>query len=127
MIILYILIFVVLCFALIKSGEYLVKILVKLSKIFKLTEFVLAFILMTFAIALPELIVGITTSIKGVPIIALGNVIGSNLINVTFVLGLIAVISKGLKVESKIAKRDAWIIFFISLIRCYTLFLPLLF
>lgn len=122
MIILYLLIFVILCFALIQSGEYLVKILVKLSKIFKLTEFVLAFILMTFATTLPELIVGMTASFKGVGIISLGNIIGSNLINLTFILGLVAVVSKGIKVESKIAKRDAWIIFFISLFPLLLLF-----
>jgi len=122
MIVLYLLIFVVLCFALIKSGGYLVEILVKLSKIFKLTEFVLAFILMTFATTLPELIVGITAGFRGVPVISLGNIIGSNLVNLTLILGLVAVISKGIKVESKIAKRDAWIIFFISLFPLLLLF-----
>lgn len=116
MIVLYLLIFVILCFALIKSGEYLVKILVNLSKLFKITEYVLAFILMTFATTLPELIVGITASFKGTPIISLGNIIGSNLVNLTFILGLVAVVSKGIKVESKIAKKDALIIFFISLL-----------
>jgi cation:H+ antiporter len=116
MIVIYLLVFVILCFALIKSGEYLVKILVKLSKIFKLTEFVLAFFLMTLATALPELIVGITAGIEGVPIISLGNVVGSNIVKLTFVLGLVAVVAKGIKVESKITKKNTWIVFFISLV-----------
>jgi cation:H+ antiporter len=105
-----------LCFALIKSGEYLVRILVKLSKIFKLTEFVLAFFLMTLATALPELIVSITASIEGVSIVSLGNVIGSNIVKLTFILGLVAVVAKGIKVESKITKKNSWIVFFISLV-----------
>lgn len=92
------------------------KLLVKLSHFLRVTEFVLAFILMTFATTLPELIVGITAGIKDVSIISLGNIIGSNLVNLTFILGLVAVVSKGLKVESKIAKKDTWIVFFISLL-----------
>lgn len=116
MIILYLLVFVLLCFVLIKSGETLVKTLTRLSHFFKVTEFVLAFILMTFATTLPELIVGVTAGIKNMSVVSLGNIIGSNLVNLTFILGLIAVISKGLKVESKTAKKDAWIVFFIALL-----------
>jgi cation:H+ antiporter len=116
MIILYLLIFVILCYILILSGERLVKSLAQLSHYLKLTEFVLAFILVTFATTLPELIVGITSSAKGSSIISLGNVIGSNFINLTFILGLIAIVSGGLKIESKIAKKSAWIAFFVSLV-----------
>jgi len=52
----------------------------------------------------------------------LGNVIGANFINLTFVLGLVAVIGKGVKVETKIVKRDAWIIFFVALLPLLLLF-----
>jgi len=122
MIIVYLLIFVLLCFVLIKSGESLVRLLTKLSHFFKVTEFVLACILMTFATTLPELIVGITAGFKNVPLVSLSNIIGSNLVNLTFILGLIAVVSKGLKVESKIIKKDAWIAFFIALLPIFFLF-----
>ena len=116
MIIVYLIIFVILCCFLVKSGEVLVKVMTVLSHYFKLTEYVLAFILMTFATTLPELLVGLTSAAKGTPIVSLGNIIGSNLVNLTFILGLVSIVAGGLKVESKIAKRDAWIIFFISAI-----------
>ncbi len=116
MIILYLLVFVLLCYALIYSGEHLVKLLARLSHYFRLTEFVLAFILITFATTLPELIVGIVSGFKNDSIVSLGNIIGSNFVNLTFILGLVAIVSGGLKVESKIAKKDAWVVFFISLI-----------
>lgn len=122
MIILYLLIFVLLCYVLVRSGSDLVKLLAQLSHYFKLTEFVLAFILMTFATTLPELIVGIISGVKGNSVVSLGNVIGSNFVNLTFILGLVAIISKGLKVESKIAKKDAWIVFFIALVPLLMLF-----
>jgi cation:H+ antiporter len=116
MLVLYLLIFVILCYILVKSGEVLVKVMVVLSNYFKLTEYVLAFILMTFATTLPELLVGITSAAKGTPIISLGNIIGSNLVNLSFILGLVAVLSKGIPIQSKIVKRDSWIVFFISMI-----------
>ncbi|OGZ32807.1 MAG: hypothetical protein A2V69_03190 [Candidatus Portnoybacteria bacterium RBG_13_40_8] len=122
MIIIYLLVFVIACYALVRSGAVLVKILTRLSGYFKLTEFVLAFVLMTFATTLPELFVGITSGIKGFSIVSLGNVIGSNLVNLSFILGLVAVVARGLKVESKIAKRDSWIIFVIASLPLLLLF-----
>lgn len=116
MLFLYLLLFVIFCSIMVKSGAALVKIMTVLSHYFKLTEYVLAFILMTFATTLPELLVGVVSASKGDSIISLGNIIGSNLINLTFILGLVAIVAGGLRVESKIAKRDSWIIFFITLI-----------
>lgn len=122
MIIVYLLIFVISCYAMVKSAATLLKILVKLSGYFKLTEYVLAFILMTFATTLPELLVGTTSGLRGLPVLSLGNIIGSNFFNLTFILGLVAIVAGGLKVESKIAKRDSWIVFVIALIPLLLLF-----
>lgn len=116
MIFLYLLIFVIACYVLVKAGAVLVRVLTMLSRYFRLTEYVFAFILMTFATTLPELFVGITSAVRNVPVISLGNIIGSNFFHLTFVLGIVAIVAKGLNVESKIAKRDSWIIFFIALL-----------
>lgn len=122
MIFLYLVIFVIASYTLVKSGTILVKVLTVLSRYFRLTEYVFAFILMAFATSVPEIFVGITAGIRGVSTISLGNIIGANLVNLTFVLGLVVIVAKGLKIESKIAKRDAWIIFFIALLPLLLLF-----
>ncbi|MBU3922915.1 sodium:calcium antiporter [Patescibacteria group bacterium] len=122
MIFLYLIIFVIACFVLIKSGGFLVKILIMLSRYFKLTEYVFSFVLMAFATSVPELFVGITSGIRGLSNISLGNIIGANLINLTLTLGIIVIVSKGLKIQSKIAKKDAWIVLFISLLPLLLLF-----
>jgi len=121
-IVLYLIIFVIASYALVKAGAILVRVLTVMSRYFRLTEYVFAFILMTFATTMPELFVGITASISGLPTISLGNIIGSNLVNLTFILGLVAIVAKGLKIESQIARRDAWIIFFIALLPLLLLF-----
>ena len=122
MIFLYLLIFVIACYVLVKAGVALVKILTVLSRYFRLTEYVFAFILMAFATSVPELFVGLAAGIRGLSAISLGNIIGSNLVNLTFVLGAVVIMAKGLKIESKIAKRDAWIIIFIALLPLLLLF-----
>jgi len=122
MIFLYLLIFVIACYVLVKSGVVLVKILTILSRYFRLTEYVFAFILMAFATSVPELFVGLAAGVRNLSAISLGNIIGSNLVNLTFVLGAVVIMAKGLKIESKIAKRDAWIIIFIALLPLLLLF-----
>jgi cation:H+ antiporter len=77
---------------------------------------------MAFATTLPELFVGITAGFRNLSVISLGNVIGSNLVNLSFILGIIAVAAKGIKVESRIAKKDTWISFFIILLPLFLLF-----
>jgi len=114
MITLYLLIFVFLCYFLIKSEEVLIAFLVKFSRYFKFTERILTSFLMIFAIALPELIVAIASSFGKLSVISLGNVLGSNLISLTFILGIIAVTLGEVKVVSKIVRRDAWIAFVIA-------------
>ncbi len=71
---------------------------------------------------MPEFFVGVTAATKGNSVISLGNVIGSNFIHLTFILGLVSVIAKGVPVESKIAKKDSWIIFFIAVLPFFLLF-----
>ena len=122
MIFVYLLIFVIACYALVRSGVILVRTLTMMSRYFRLTEYVFAFLLMTLATTLPELFIGIAAAVKDASVIALGNAIGSNFLKLTFILGFIAIVAKGVNVESKIAKRDAWTIFFIALLPLLLLF-----
>jgi cation:H+ antiporter len=116
MIFVYLFIFIIACYVLVRSGTILVGVMTSLCRYFRITEYVFSFILMAFATTLPELFIGITAGFRNLSIISLGNIIGSNLINLTFILGIIAVACKGLKIESRIAKKDTWISFFIILL-----------
>ena len=116
MMILYIALFLISVFVLVKSGAAAVKKLVAISRYLKISEYVLAFILMALATSLPEFFVGISSALSKASILSLGNIIGSNIINVSLILGVVVIFAKGIKIESKIAKRDAWIVFFISIL-----------
>ena len=92
----YLLWFVVACIFLAKSGSWIVKSLTKLAVYFKLSEFVIASILMAFATSLPELFVAISAAISKAPALVLGNIIGSNIANLTLIIGIPIVLAKGI-------------------------------
>ena len=65
---------------------------VSLAKVFGLTPWVIGITVFALGTSLPELATSLTASIKKVPSISVGNVVGSNICNILFVLGLVAVI-----------------------------------
>ncbi len=111
---LYILIFAIAFIVLAKSSDFLVGSLTGLAKFFRISEYLVAFIFMSMATSVPELFVGISAAVKNIPQLSLGTVLGSNLVNITLILGLTIIFGKGLKVESKISRRNFWLIFALS-------------
>jgi len=91
---------------LIKSTGYLTKILVALANTLKIPEFTTAFVLMAIATTIPEFFVAISSAINKIPAIALGDAIGSNILDLTFIVGLIVIISGGFAIQNIVLKRD---------------------
>ncbi len=104
------------CAVLVKSADLLVKGLVKIAEYFRMTEFGIGFIVVALATSVPELFVGITSALEGKPSIALGNVIGANILDLTIVIGIAALLSRGIKVESPSIRMDTLYTFFITLL-----------
>ena len=102
-----IILFALSCFVLITSGSYLIKSLSKIASFLKMSEFVVSFIILGMATSLPELFVGISAALIKQPAIALGNVIGSNIANLTIILGIPILLAKGLNITSKTTKKDS--------------------
>ncbi len=89
------------CFVLVLSGSFLVKSLVKIASFLRLSEYVVAFIIMAFATSIPELFIGISSALAHNTALALGTVIGSNIADLTLVIGVAIVMSKYIKVKPK--------------------------
>lgn len=104
--ILNILIFLISCVFLILAGSWTVRSLTRLSVALRFSYFMAGFILMAFATTIPELLVGITSALERVPSLSLGNVIGSNMVNLGLVLALVAIFKGEIKIKSKIIKDD---------------------
>lgn len=102
-----IILFIIACSIMVLSGSFLIKSLTKIAAFLRMHEFVVGFIIMAFSTSVPELFVGITSAFAGDPSLSLGNVIGANIANMTLIIGIIIILSRGMNVKSKTIKKDA--------------------
>jgi cation:H+ antiporter len=65
----------------------------ELARIIGLTERIIALTVVSFGTALPEMFTSVKASIKGNVDIAVGNILGSNIFNLLFILGITSMIS----------------------------------
>ncbi len=70
------------------AGGFLVAGLLRLSRYFKVTEFVVAFFVMAFATSLPNLFVGVTSAFQGIPELSFGDIMGNNILVMTVAVAL---------------------------------------
>ncbi|WP_373089596.1 calcium/sodium antiporter [Sneathiella sp.] len=87
-------------------GELLVRGSVAMAEQIGVSKLVIGFTVIAFGTSAPELVVCIQAAMEGVPGIAFGNVIGSNIANVLLVLGIPALIYP-LVCDSRSALRDS--------------------
>ncbi|MBL29756.1 MAG: hypothetical protein CMC81_00725 [Flavobacteriaceae bacterium] len=100
---------------LIKGGELLFDGSIAISLKLKIPKFIVGMTVVSFATSAPELIVSIQAAIMGYPDLALGNIVGSNIANVAFVLGIIIIITP-IKVDKVFFKTDWPIMMVITLL-----------
>ena len=72
---------------------------------FKISELVIGLTIVALGTSLPELVISVSSALRGTPGIALGNVIGSNIFNGLLILGLTAVITP-IRFSSKMLSRE---------------------
>lgn len=65
----------------------------ELARIFGMSERLIGLTIVAFGTSLPELVTSATAAIKGKADIAVGNIVGSNLFNILFVVGITATIT----------------------------------
>lgn len=65
----------------------------ELARMFGMTERLIGLTIVAFGTSLPELVTSVTAAIKGKADIAVGNIVGSNIFNIFFVVGIASVIT----------------------------------
>ena len=96
------------------SAGWLVKGSSSLARNLGLSPLVIGLTVVAFGTSAPELVVSLVSSIKGKSMIAVGNVVGSNICNIALVLGLSAVVHP-IKGSRSIIQRDIPIMLGVSL------------
>ncbi|NMC19318.1 MAG: calcium/sodium antiporter [Thermogutta sp.] len=87
------------------GGEVLVRGALGLAKRLGMSELIIGLTVVSFATSAPELAVSVDAAYSGYADVAFGNVVGSNIFNVLFVLGLSA-LAAPLIVSPQLLKRD---------------------
>lgn len=99
-------IFIVSMFMVVYGATLATKYSARLAKDFKLSKYIIGFIVIAFISILPETLISISSAIKGVPSFGLGTLLGSNVADLTLIFGIIVISAgRGLKIESKIIKN----------------------
>lgn len=88
------------------AATQLVKVIDFMSRYFHVSEFTTSFILMGIATSIPELAVAISSSIHQNAVLSLGNIIGSNIADLTLIIGLPVLIARGIQVKSRLTQLD---------------------
>ena len=106
MLIFYLFLLIVFSFALIKATEILVEGLKSLADSIKIGKFALTSFILALATSLPELFVGLAAAFRGKPSLSLGNVLGSNIANLSLVIGGASLVAGSVQVFGEILYRD---------------------
>ena len=102
----------------IKGSDMLVDGSVNLAKFLKIPTLVIGLTIVAIATGVPEIAISISSSLKGSNGLLLGNLLGSNIFNILFILGLIAII-KSLHIKKEIILKN----YAFALLSCLVLFI----
>jgi len=107
--------FVVGLVLLVGGAEWLVRGASRLAAAVGISPLVIGLTVVAFGTSAPELAVSVQSALGGQPDLALGNVVGSNIFNVLFILGIAAVITP-LVVSQQLIRLDVPLLIAVSLL-----------
>ena len=99
-------------FLLILGGNWLLKSAVALSLKLNISKIVIGMTVVSFATSAPELIVSVNAALNGASDLALGNVVGSNIANISLILG-VTLLFGTMEVQKSFYKTD-WPVMMLS-------------
>lgn len=105
-------------FILIKCADFFVEGCSNLAKTFGIPSLIIGLTIVGFGTSAPETAVSVTASLQGMNDISIGNVVGSNIFNLLFILGICSFFGK-LKANKEIIKRD----FPYAILACIVMFI----
>jgi len=97
------------------GGEVFVRAAAALGKRLHMSPLVAGLTIVAFATSAPELAISLSAAIDGLPGLAIGNVIGSNICNLALILGIVTII-KPAPVRRTLARRDVLVMLITTLL-----------
>jgi len=97
------------------GADLMVKGGARLAEIFGISPWVIGITIFAVGTSLPELVASLTASLKKVPSISVGNIVGSNIFNILFVLGVVSII-RPISLSAGVLKFELLVMIAFSLI-----------
>lgn len=113
--VLYIVFIIIGFFLLIKGADFLVDGASGIAKKFNIPTIIIGLTIVAIGTSMPELMVSTTAAIEGHSDMSIGNVVGSNIANLFFILGICSVI-KGLKFQKETEKIENFVTIFATIL-----------
>ncbi|MAR53143.1 MAG: sodium:calcium antiporter [Acidimicrobiaceae bacterium] len=92
------------------GAEFLIEGSVGIADSFGISESIVGLSVIALGTSLPELAVTIIAALRGHKGVAIGNVLGSNVINILGILGVSSAYAGGIIVSEEFAARDIWVV-----------------
>lgn len=99
-------IFIISALVLARSGVLVVNRLLRISRFLKWKKFIVSSLIMGLLSSMPELFVGLSASFSGKPELSFGNVVGSNIILFTLIMGLAVLLGGSIRLKGKTLERS---------------------
>lgn len=102
---------------LIKGADFFVSGASSLARRLKIPSMIIGLTIVAIGTSLPELVVSITSALKGSPDMSVGNVVGSNMFNTFLILGCVALMTN-ISIKPETRKIDLPILFIATMLIC---------
>lgn len=96
------------------GGDMTVDSIVEIAKMFHLSNSLFALTVVAVGTSLPELVTSITAANKGHTDLSVGNIVGSNIMNILLIIGVSSIVGKRLVVDVNMYWIDATFLLFTS-------------
>lgn len=93
-----------------------------MAKILGWKEFVVSFLIISFATSLPNLFVGISSITHQIPELSFSDIVGGNLIDLTLGIGLSTLVAKGISTQSRLIQASTIFTSFVAILPLLLIF-----
>ncbi|MGE3800705.1 MAG: sodium:calcium antiporter, partial [Candidatus Kapaibacterium sp.] len=99
--------------ALWKGADFLVEAAARIAVRFGVSQLVIGLTIVAFGTSAPEFVVSVLAAARGQADISVGNIVGSNIFNLGFILGMVALL-RTIKTSTPLVYRDGLVLIAIS-------------
>lgn len=87
-----------------KSAHFVTIAITRIGHKLGISEFITGFVILGIATSFPEIFVGIQSAISNTPQLSLGNLLGANIVLLTLISGITALLNNGINLKSELSQ-----------------------